>query len=136
MTSQENNSPEVLVSESPASWNTRYQSPEGFVCQLTLRAETGSELLKRVAAAVEHLLENDCKPYPAPIHVPGAKAISQAKEDDAVRQSNGAGRSIPPVQEPTRMCQIHGMPMKMWQKNNRTWFSHKIDGEWCNGRHR
>ena len=87
MTSQDTNTPEVLVSESPASWNTRYQSPEGFVCQLTLRAETGSELLKRVAAAIEHLLENDCTPYPTPIHVPGAKALSQVKVKYAVLQT-------------------------------------------------
>ena len=38
--------------ESPASWNTRYITPDGFTCQLTLRAETGKELLERANSAI------------------------------------------------------------------------------------
>ena len=33
-----------IFSEAPASWNTRYLSPDGFICQLTLRGESGKEL--------------------------------------------------------------------------------------------
>jgi hypothetical protein len=43
---------EILFNEAPASWNTRYVSPEGFECQLTLRADTGQELLERVSGAI------------------------------------------------------------------------------------
>ena len=32
--------------EAPASWNTKYTSPEGFICQITLRADSGKELLE------------------------------------------------------------------------------------------
>jgi hypothetical protein len=42
----------VLSSEAPASWNTRYQTPEGFVCQITLRGDTGKELLERAKVLI------------------------------------------------------------------------------------
>jgi hypothetical protein len=58
-----NQGQEILFSEAPASWNTRYISPEGFQCQLTLRADTGQELLERVKGAISHLLSNGCYPY-------------------------------------------------------------------------
>jgi hypothetical protein len=42
--------------EAPASWNTRYTTPAGFVCQITLRAESGKELLEKANAAMAHLV--------------------------------------------------------------------------------
>ena len=51
-----NQTQELLFNEAPASWNTKYVSPEGFECQLTLRAESGSELLEKVNGAISHLL--------------------------------------------------------------------------------
>jgi hypothetical protein len=53
----------LITSEAPASWNTRYMTPDGFVCQLTLRGETGSELLEKAASAIAYLLKNGCTPY-------------------------------------------------------------------------
>lgn len=41
---------EQLFSEAPASWNTRYLDPNGFECQITLRGESGSELLEKAAS--------------------------------------------------------------------------------------
>ncbi len=36
------------TTEAPASWNTRYMTPDGFVCQLTLRGvKMGATCLKR-----------------------------------------------------------------------------------------
>ena len=57
------NNSNIQMVEAPASWNTRYVSPEGFECQLTLRAESGSELLEKVNSAITYLLNNDCVPY-------------------------------------------------------------------------
>jgi hypothetical protein len=51
------------MAEAPASWNTKYISPEGFECQLTLRAESGSDLLEKVNGAIFYLLNNDCIHY-------------------------------------------------------------------------
>lgn len=33
------NEPSTTSLEAPASWNTRYTTPPGFVCQITLRAD-------------------------------------------------------------------------------------------------
>ena len=49
--------------EAPASWNTKYVDPNGFECQITLRGETGSDLLEKAANAINYLLKNGCTPY-------------------------------------------------------------------------
>ena len=54
---------DVLYTESPASWNTRYLTPNGFECQLTLRADNGQELLERANGAMSFLLKNKCTPF-------------------------------------------------------------------------
>src|SRR4030042_1788365 len=48
--------------EAPASWNTRYIDPNGFECQITLRGESGSELLEKATIAINYLLESGCTP--------------------------------------------------------------------------
>ena len=52
----------VVTTEAPASWNTRYQTPEGFICQLTLRGENGKDLLEKANVALKWLLENGYLP--------------------------------------------------------------------------
>ena len=47
-----------VVTEAPASWNTKYVTPDGFVCQLTLRGETGKDLLEKANAALTWLKDN------------------------------------------------------------------------------
>ena len=55
--SDDNTQEKILFwSEAPASWNTLYLDPNGFVCQLTLRADTGQELLPKASAALAKLL--------------------------------------------------------------------------------
>lgn len=51
-----------LSLEAPASWNTKYTSPEGFICQITLRGETGKDLLEKANAAVDWLKDNGYLP--------------------------------------------------------------------------
>lgn len=120
MTTQESTTPEVLVSESPASWNTRYLSPEGFTCQLTLRAASGSELLARASSAIHYLLEHGCTPLPG---------FGNGKEPhpNGHNGSNGAAAE-------TRLCPIHQVAMKHFEKEGRSWFSHKTDSGWCKGK--
>ena len=47
---------DYTFSEAPASWNTRYIHPSGYECQITLRGETGTELLEKVQNAIEYLI--------------------------------------------------------------------------------
>ncbi len=99
--------------EAPASWNTSYVSPEGFVCRITLRAENGQDLLQKATGAIAFLLEhgnlpeqhNKCKP-------------SQEREHRPER----------------KYCFMHLCEMKRFEKDGRTWFSHRLpDGTWCRG---
>jgi len=75
--------------EAPASWNTKYLRPDGFVCQLTLRAATGADLLPQTDKAIEWLKSHGCQPMNG-YEVNG--------------QSAGNGNA------PT--CPTHGQPMK------------------------
>jgi hypothetical protein len=63
MTSNNSTQSEIRMAEALASWNTRYISPEGFECQLTLRAERGSDLMEKVNSAITYLQTHECTPY-------------------------------------------------------------------------
>lgn len=111
MTQQNEIQPEVIYTESPASWNTRYITPDGFVCQFTLRDDNGVRLLEKTQAAMQELLETGCLPYPTNL---------QAVENN----SNG---------NPQAWCSIHNCEMKRWEKGGKTWYSHQSVDGWCYG---
>ena len=48
--------------EARASWNTRYLNPDGFECQLTLRSDSGLDVLNKAQGAINHLLKTGCTP--------------------------------------------------------------------------
>jgi hypothetical protein len=101
--------PETTFLEAPASWNTRYSTPTGFVCQITLRSETGLDLLEKADAALSFLLEQGYSPCD---------------------NNNNHHGSID-----TRWCPIHQCEMRRWEKEGRSWYSHKLeDGGWCRGK--
>jgi len=31
----------------------------------------------------------------------------------------------------SHICPIHDVEMKKWEKDNKVWYSHKVDGGWC-----
>ena len=112
---------EMAFSEAPASWNTRYISPEGFECQITLRGENGSELLEKVNNAIAYLLEHGCTPY--------AYRSTFRKTEEAKNGNGSNGTDTSPA-----WCPIHQCEMKRWEKDGQIWYSHKVDGQWCNGK--
>ena len=120
---------EQLFSEAPASWNTRYLDPNGFECQITLRAETGSELLEKAASAIAYLLKNGCIPFVSRSYM--GRKDSGAGEAQVTRtgdeKTNGNNNN-------PAWCPIHQCEMKRWDKDGRTWYSHKVNGEWCTGK--
>jgi hypothetical protein len=125
---------EQLFNEAPASWNTRYLDPNGFECQITLRSETGVELLEKAASAIAYLLKNNCIPY---VYRQAARPTTETKSEPA--KSNGANGADAShgtnshYAEPG-WCPIHQCEMKRWDKNGRVWYSHKVDGQWCSGK--
>ena len=113
------------MAEAPASWNTRYIHPEGFECQLTLRAETGSELLEKVNSAIAYLLTNECIPYT--YNRGGYRGSANNKPPNGNKSNQDA--SVDPA-----WCPIHQCEMKRWEKDGRIWYSHKVDDVWCKGK--
>ena len=112
----------VVTSEAPASWNTRYQTPEGFVCQITLRGDNGRELLEKANLALKWLLENG--------HLPcEVLPFRPRKESPAAPQSPSSDNN-----GQSHLCPIHDVEMKRWEKNGKVWYSHKVDGAWCTGK--
>lgn len=112
--------------EAPASWNTRYIDPNGFECQITLRGDSGSELLEKAANAITYLLKNGCTPfvfYRNGSQKPATHTEESKKEDIK-----------PDDKDNPAWCPIHQCDMKRWDKNGRVWYSHKVDGEWCSGK--
>jgi hypothetical protein len=112
--------------EAPASWNTKYVDQNGFECQITLRGESGSELLEKAANAIRYLIENGCMPY---VYYRTTTRQVESKPDEEKKgegQSNGADNPA--------WCPIHQCEMKRWDKDGRVWYSHKADGEWCRGK--
>ena len=101
-------------SEAPASWNTRYISPDGFSCQITLRGENGKEVLEKAKSAITWLQEQGCQPY------------------GNYQSNNGNGKSNHD-DHASSWCPIHNVEMKRWEKNGKAWYSHKTNDGWCSG---
>lgn len=118
---------ELSFSEAPASWNTRYLDPNGFECQITLRGESGSELLERAASAIAYLLKNGCTPY---VYARGGVT---RKNNGAPAAKNGDEKAGE-MPDSSGWCSIHQCEMKRWEKDGRIWYSHKVDGVWCTGK--
>ena len=102
--------------EAPASWNVRYRL-NGFDCMLTLRGDTGRDLLDRATSALKWLAEN------------GAQASVYTKHsepDPAIKIENNENMGY---------CLKHQIQMTRFTKDNRVWYSHKLeDGTWCKGK--
>jgi hypothetical protein len=102
--------PETMFLEAKASWNTRYTTPQGFICQITLRGDSGKDLLDKANGALSYLLEQGNHP--------------------CENNNNHNGRE-------TKLCPIHQCEMKQREKEGKTWFSHRLEtGDWCYGKER
>ncbi len=118
------NSSNGAFSEAPASWNTRYSTPDGFVCQLTLRGESGKDLLEKANAALNWLIDNGYQPseYKSNRYVNNNSSKATQEKTEV---SNSTGENL---------CPIHHCEMQKWEKNGKIWYSHKVEGGWCTGK--
>jgi hypothetical protein len=102
--------------EAPASWNVRYRV-SGYDCTLTLRGESGKDLLDKAAAALKWLEEN------------GAQASGYSPKAETTKPQGS------PDEAEKGYCPIHKVQMTRFTKENRVWYSHKLeDGSWCKGK--
>ncbi len=119
MVTDTNPKPDVLFTESPASWNTRYITPEGYTCQITLRGENGKDLLEKAGIALTYLMEHNYLP------------------DSGFRKNgNGNGGNNGNGNGDGKICPVHGVEMKRREKDGSVFFSHKTDNGWCFGKQR
>jgi len=118
---------DVLFTESPASWNTRYVSPEGFECQITLRGETSQEVLEKATTAIADLLSNGCLPVVS-------RYSNSSKASASVPENGNNNPNSPNGGNQNSWCLIHQCEMKRWEKDGRSWFSHKHGDGWCSGK--
>jgi len=99
---------EVPYTEAPASWNTSYITPEGYVCRITLRGENGKDLLEKAGVALTFLMQHGCTP------------------EQKFPRNNKGGE--------TKQCSIHKCNMRRYEKDGKSWFSHRADdGSYCYG---
>lgn len=100
--------PENTCLEANASWNVRYTTTNGFSCMLTLRSESGLDLLSKADAALTFLREKGYSPDNNNNHHPTGD---------------------------TQTCPIHKVPMRRYEKDGRSWYSHRLEnGSWCRGK--
>ena len=94
MVIETNPKPDVLFTESPASWNTRYITPEGYICQITLRGENGKDLLEKAGIALAYLADHNFVPD-----------TGYRKNNNGGINGNGNGDN--------KVCPVHGVEMKL-----------------------
>lgn len=113
-------------SEAPTSFNVRYIL-RGFDCQLTIRSETGSDLLPKTLKALDWLEANKAEP---------------TRVSAATFNGNGNGKQAEPVYVPVTddghpdptWCALHSVAMSRREKNGQVWFSHKAGDSYCKGK--
>ena len=109
--------------EAPASWNCKYISAEGFDCMLTLRGESGGDLLPKTQAAIAWLQEHGAQPTRLP--------------SGTIANGNGqpaAAPTLPDGSPDPAWCSIHGIAMTRREKDGQVWYSHKDGDGWCRGK--
>jgi hypothetical protein len=112
----------TLFTESPASWNTRFITPDGFTCQLTLRSDTGKDLLERANSALAYLREQGCIPF-----------YGYSRDNTNYESKNQDNATENHSNDDSTFCLIHQCQMQRRQKGDKVWYSHKTDSGWCSG---
>jgi len=99
--------------EAPASATVRITSPNGYDWLFTIRDFTANDLFDKVKV-IEGIFKN--AGYYAEGHGYTAQTSSAPSEDDPA------------------WCSIHNCEMKKYEKDGRTWYSHKVGDSWCKGK--
>jgi len=108
---------ERIWTEAPASVNLKLRF-EGYDTMLTLRGESGADVLPKLKQAIAWLSEHGAEPT-----------------EPVAGNANGNGAPAGP-----EICPIHHVAMKRREKNGDVWYSHQAvnpeTGEeyWCRGK--
>ena len=109
---------DIMLPEAPVSWNVLYTSSQGYDCQLTLRGIDAAEVLKLADQLMGKM---------------GEAGVGNGYEPSS-GNGNGHGAALVKPAD-VRWCSIHDCAMTRYEKNGRSWYSHRIEGgKWCKGR--
>ena len=108
--------------EAGASFNTKFITPNGFLCQITIRGDNGKDLLQKGNSALEYLLEQGCTPY------------GYTRENVIPENHHQVNDTENHPSDESSFCPIHQCQMKKWEKGGKVWFSHKTEDGWCSGK--
>jgi hypothetical protein len=112
--------------EARASFTVKYIDASGFESMLTLRATNGMELLEKASVAINYLVEQGATPWT--YYRNNSRSLDNKIDENIHEEVKSNGNENP------AWCLIHECQMKKWEKNERIWYSHKVDGKWCNGK--
>ena len=105
---------DIMLSEAPVSWNVRYTSSQCYDCQLTLRGIDAAEVL----TLADQLMAK----------------MGGAGVGNGHGSPNGKGNGHTKANG-LAWCDIHDCAMTRYEKNGRSWYSHRVEGgKWCKGR--
>jgi hypothetical protein len=103
------------LEEAPFSVNFRAIHPDGWGMQFTVRDHNGIDGLKKMDATLKGLVKRGFTPN-------GGYAAPKVDTEEDMGEVNPA------------WCTIHKVEMKKWEKEDRSWYSHKVGDEWCKGK--
>ena len=111
--------------EAPASATIRALDPAGFDVLLTLRGDSGAELLPRLSSAVDWLRAQGYTPVRNG-HQEAAQQQTGDTESDVLTDDRGKRYKV---------CAKHDAKMyEKTGKDGQRWYSHQLaDGTWCKG---
>jgi hypothetical protein len=67
----------------------------------------------------------------ATLNATGASSYFSTHTEGGEDEENGNGHAAQPA---TKVCSIHGVAMRQFTKDGKSWYSHKTpDGKWCSG---
>lgn len=106
------------------------ESVDGYACgQGSDVADKG--VYKAITGAIKYI-------YMKTFNIPTGDDPERDAPRKSVQRTNTQSAASKPTYQanhaPTAMCAIHKVSMRQYEKNGKTWFSHKADdGSWCNG---
>lgn len=104
----------------------------GWVAELVLEASSPADLWPLVDEALADIEARGylpLDPYAAPVAARvAANLAGQARP--AAERSTPAGAN----EGETMRCPLHGVEMTKRESNGRSWYSHRWEGDWCNGK--
>ena len=110
----------VTAGEAENSCNLRFQMPQGFTVQWTMRSSDSDLLMDQLLGFVECIASMGFKPAEGGMFLQPNQSSVPAKLAD----KSGPG-----------WCEIHQVEMKHYEKGQRNWYAHALDdgsGDWCN----